>query len=172
MLAGCNIPKPAITPINQVPATKLPTSTPDTNRPCGFQWATQPLTDLTRDVELALKDAGLSNFNARAEAYGENCIDENGEVVYFATMETDFHITLKAKDLNDTDELGQLLDTALSVLDNFPPDETPGPQAGYIGITFEAQNDSMRLWFALTKVDSLLQQGLSGEELLNALKNQ
>lgn len=178
LLSGCNIP---LEPHNDAisanpspePVTTTMQSTADINndRPCGFQWATQTLPELSIEVEQALKDAGLPNARARADAYGENCIDENGEIVYFATMETDFHITLKAKDLADLTELGQLLDTTLTALDNFPTDETPGLQPGYIGITFEARGEELRLWVMLSRVDQLRQEGLTGTELLQALRN-
>ncbi len=176
---SCNLPlTPAAPPVTEAPntavpptATATPTATPE-YRPCAFRWASQPLPDLTAQLSEALAQAGLEVASARAEAYGENCVDENGQVVYFATMETDFRVTLNVARLDDEAELGRLLDMTLAVLDKFPPEETPGPQPGYIGIAFEAASGGMlNLWFQASRADALRRQGLGGVELLEALKN-
>ncbi len=177
LLAACNLPlttsaAPAtMAPVTTVPPTGTPTATPE-SRPCGFQWASQSLPDLSGQLAEAFRDAGLDVTSARAEAYGENCVDENGQVVYFAAMETDFRITIEVASLDDEAELARLLESTLAVLDGFPPDEIPGPQPGYIGITFEeASGGVLNLWFQTSRADALRQQGLSGVELLHALRN-
>ncbi|MEW5828669.1 MAG: hypothetical protein AB1846_07240 [Chloroflexota bacterium] len=178
LLAGCNLPLATstapvtIAPVTTVPPTGTPTATPD-YRACGFQWASQSLLDLSAQLTEAFTQAGLEVASARAEAYGENCMDEYGQVVYFAAMETDFRITIEVASLDDEAELARLLDASLAVLDGFPPDETPGPQPGYIGIAFEeASGESLNLWFQASRADALRRQGLGGVELLQALKNQ
>ena len=177
LLSGCNLPPapPAapvtIAPMTTVPPKGTPTATPD-YRACGFQWASQSLPDLSAQLTEAFIQAGLEVASARAEAYGENCIDENGQVVYFAAMETDFRITIEVASLDDKAELARLLESTLAVLDGFPPQETPGPQPGYIGITFEAASgEALNLWFQTSRADALRRQGLGGVELLHALRN-
>jgi hypothetical protein len=179
LFTGCNLPMTtspvpgAGTPLtpDPPPVTVIVTTTSD-YRPCVFQWATQPLPDLTIQLAETLAQAGLETSSARAEAYGENCIDENGQVVYFATKETDFWVVFKVPSLDEEAELARLLEAALTVLDQFPPEETPGPQPGYIGIAFENTSGGLiNLWFQVSRSDELRKQGLGGVELLKALRN-
>src|SRR3990172_3945660 len=127
---------------------------------CGWVWDTQALPDLSADVQSALEAAGLMGVSAYAEAYGEDCLNASGEVDHFAVMETDFHITLQVAAIYDTELLGASLEQILVVLDSFPPESTPGPQAGYIGITFQAGNEELRLWFTVDEGVSARALGL------------
>ena len=95
-------------------ACNLPTATPELLNPpdypaqCYFNWATQPLPDLTKQVQSAIDAARLTGVKARAEAYGENCYDsQTNKPVSFATLETDFHISAKVSNLTDKDESGE-----------------------------------------------------------------
>ena len=136
---------------------------------CGFVWAREPLADLSGNFKKALKDI-QPQANGYAEAYGENCIDNQGEVVRFLAMETDFHVTLRVKDLNDKQALGDLIEQVLGVVSKFPVEQTPGSQPGYVGITFEAPGDNMRLWFTQLEAQAAIEAGLGGEELFNILQ--
>ncbi len=162
-------------PIDPLPATvalaiPTPTPTPLAYEQCGWQWATQPLPQLSDALQTALRENGLPEASAYAEAYGENCIDGTGKVNRFAALQTDFHVTLDAQNLNDAQELGKLLEQALAVLARFPPDQTPGPQPGYIGITYTNGSEAFRLWFNQTRLNELRVKGLSGADLFNVLK--
>jgi hypothetical protein len=174
LLSGCSLPWPAtnseITPLPTVaPLPEIVSPEPV----CGYVWARQPLPELSSKVEESLRRAGLPIALARAEAYGENCVDENGHVVYFITKETDFRIILEVYSLSDEAELGRLLDTTLAELDEFPPGETPGPLPGYVGISFmEFGGKELNLWFTVARANELRQQGLGGVELLIQLINQ
>ncbi|GAB4431799.1 MAG: hypothetical protein Kow002_19960 [Anaerolineales bacterium] len=139
------------------------------SEPCYFNWARQPLPRLSNDLERALKDHIQPQASGRAEAYGENCITEDGQVLRFLAMETDFHVTLKVKDLEDRATLGKLVEQVMAVLESFPADETPGPQTGYVGITFEAKGNELQLWFMIAEAQSLLENGLRGKALFDAL---
>ena len=136
---------------------------------CGFMWASNPLPELSGDFDKALKQV-QPQASGYAEAYGENCIDNEGNVVRFLTMETDFHITLKVNDLEDKQVLGKLIEQVLAVVATYSPEETPGPQSGYVGITFEAPTDKIRLWFTQKDGEAAIESGLRGEELFNALQ--
>jgi len=142
-----------------------------TNQPCYFNWTTQPLPDLSTQVQAAMKAAGLTNVHAAAEAYGENCYDaRTNQPISFAAMETDFRVTAQVKDLTDREQLGNLLEQILIVLDGFPMGKTPGPQPGYIGVTFQVAGDELRLWFPVTDGISARDQRLRGAALLDYLQ--
>jgi hypothetical protein len=172
-LAACNFPAPGIPPLpgSTEPAPALPTNTgPDYNySECGFVWAREPLPELSREFEAALK-AALPQASGYAEAYGENCLNNSGEVVRFLAMETDFYFTFQVENLEDKQALGGLIEHALGVLAQFPVGETPGPQPGYVGIVFQAPGHEERLWFSQQDAQTALDNGLRGEGLYLALR--
>ena len=137
---------------------------------CAFMWAKELLPDLSENLNQALNES-LPNAEGYAEAYGENCVTETGDIARFLAMETDFHITLKVDDLDDKQTLGKLVEVVMDVLAEFPTKDTPGPQPGYIGLTFETPNDNISLWVMRTDVEAALDNGLQGEELFIALQN-
>ncbi len=132
-------------------------------------WANNPLPELSDDFNKALKEV-QPQASGYTEAYGENCIDSEGKIVRFLTMETDFHVTIKVNDLKDKKALGEQIEQVLAVVAKFPPEDTPGPQPGYVGITFEAPTDELRLWFTQTDSEAAIENGLQGEELFNTLQ--
>lgn len=167
-LAACNFPNRAIEP----------TQTPDAGMPCAFNWASQALPELSERVQAAIQAAGLKGVNARMEAFGENCYDANtNKVVSFAVMETDFHVTATVRDLNNKDDLGNLLEKILVVLDDFPVGKIPGPQPGYINISFQSSSQptgqsaagELNIMFLVPAGKSARAQGFHGAALLEAL---
>lgn len=176
LLSACNIPRPeqpapgpTVVP-DTAPAqvTELPAQEYDYTE-CGFVWARESLPDVSQEFDSALKEV-LPQANGRAEAYGENCLNNQGEVVRFLAMETDFYVTIKVEDLDDKQALGDLIEQVLGVVAKFPVEETPGPQLGYVGILFEAPGDEARLWFTRIDAQAALDNGLRGEELYLALQ--
>lgn len=145
-------------------------SDPSGSEDCYFNWARQALPDLSKEFTKAIKDV-QPQAKGSAEAYGENCINNQGEVVRFLPMETDFYITFKVKDLEDKQVMGELIEQSLYVLTQFPPERTPGPQNGYLSITFESKGDNLNLWFQIADANAALEEGLLGEELFNALQS-
>ena len=171
LLSACNFPGPEQTIVPETAPAK-PTDTPAQDVPyteCGFVWAREPLAELSKEFDTALK-AVQPQASGYAEAYGENCLNNQGEVVRFVAMETDFYVTLKVRDLEDKRVLGEFIEQILGVVIEFPVDETPGPQPGYVGITFEAPGDELRLWFTQLEAQAALDKGLQGEELFNSLQ--
>ena len=144
--------------------------TPTQAAPCAFVEARQAQPELSVRLIEKLKQAALPVETARAEAYGENCIAADNTVVSFAQRETDFYVTLNTPDLADPSALGGLLEKALAVIDQFPPDQL-GPNPGYIGIAFQAGSQVQNLWFTRTHADELRKQGLKGADLYHALAN-
>jgi hypothetical protein len=117
-----------------------------------------------------MQTAGLNGISVTAEAYGENCYDtRTNEPVSFTAMETDFHLTAQVKVLTDKGQLGNLLERILIVLDGFPTGSIPGPLPGYIGVSFQAGDDELRLWFPASDGVSARDQGLHGAALFEKL---
>jgi hypothetical protein len=121
-------------------------------------------------VRAALDEAGIAIEKAGAVAYGENCIDpDTGDVRRFAAMETDFYATVVVDDVADLEVIARAAAEVLDVLAGFPPEETPGPQAGQIEITFVSGDDEVRLGFPYLDGMEARGQGMGGEALLEAL---
>jgi hypothetical protein len=157
-----------------LPITETPSSTPTQDAGstiCGWQWARQNLPEVSAQFLGALQTAGLPVETARAEAYGENCVGQDGSILRFAVMETDYYITISVTDLADETTLGNLLTQAFAVLDQFPVGQTPGPNPGYIGVTFKAADQTQNLWFQRSRSADLRTQDLSRANLYRALKN-
>lgn len=169
LLAACNLLR--TTPdLGSAPVTETPSAEAGYTE-CAWNWAAQPLPDLSAEVHSALEAAGLTGVTASAEAYGENCITGTGVVDRFAAMETDFRLTVQVASLNDRAALGTLLEKILVTLDGFPSESTPGPNAGYIGVTFQAGDEELRLWFPVADGESARALGLRGAALLDKLQN-
>jgi hypothetical protein len=168
LLSACNFPKTVVPDEVLAPQTVGPTQDYESVE-CAYMWANGSLPELSDDFDKALKEAHLQ-ASGYAEAYGENCIDNEGNIVRFLPMETDFHIMLKVDDLEDKQTLGELIEQVLVVVAKFPKEDTPGPQPGYVGITFQAPTDELRLWFTQTDGEAAIENGLQGEELFNALQ--
>jgi hypothetical protein len=165
LLAACNIP--FSTPRSVAGAAS---DTP-ANKPCSLNWATQSLPDLSTRVQSAMETARLPNVRIIAEAYGENCLDaQTNQAVSFTTMETDYRVTAQVQDLTAREQMGNLLESILIVIDGFPTGTTPGSLPGYIGVTFQAGDDEVHLWFPRTNGVSARTQGLHGAALLEKLQ--
>lgn len=177
LLGACNFPRQdqliasvTIMPEN-VPALETLEPMQDyASTDCGFTWANEPLPEISSEFNQALQEV-LPEAEGFAQAYGENCVTNEGKVVRFLAMETDFYITLQVENLEDRQALGESVEPIMEVLADFPSDKTPGPQPGYIGITFESPEDSLRLWVMRTEVESALEEGLRGVELFNTLQS-
>jgi hypothetical protein len=129
----------------------------------------QQLKDISNQLLDKLKKTTLPIKSARAEAYGENCIAEDGSLVSFSTRETDFYVTLSVVDIQDEAMLGTMLEQTITIIDLFPPDQTPGPLPGYVGITFESGNTVHNLWFTQTQASQQIAQGKKGADLYRIL---
>jgi len=170
LLTACNLPF-SIPELESVPVTDTPGAEAGYTQ-CAWTWASQPLPDLTAKVQSALEAAGLKGVANSAEAYGENCITGTGKVDHFAAMETDFRFTVQVASLNDRTALGKMLEQILVILDGFPTGSTPGPNAGYIGVTFQSGIEELRLWFHIADGESARELGFHGTELLEKLQDQ
>jgi hypothetical protein len=166
LLTACFLPVSA--PDN--PSSLVASITPTTENPCAYVEGRQILKNISAQLLDKLTGAALPVESARAEAYGENCVNADGSVETFAARETDFYITLTAADLADEVVLGNLLEQTLAILDQFPVDQTPGPNPGYVGITFKAGEKVQNLWFMQARINELRIQGLKGADLYRVLR--
>ena len=175
LLAGCNLPRPGASRATPATKTPVPSPTPTATMEytqCYWNWATEALPEVTAQVQAAMEAALDVPVSATAEAYGEDCIDSaTNEVAYFAAMETDFRVTVQVDTLANREVLGGLAEQILVVLDGFPTESTPGPQPGYVGITFVAGEEELRLWFTQADGESARALGLHGAALLDELEN-
>jgi hypothetical protein len=140
---------------------------------CSWRWATQPLPELSAQIQADIDAAGLTNVTVSAAAFGEDCIPYETNVSgYFATMETDFSVTAQVDNLEDEEALGNLTAQILAVLDQIPPEDIRGPQPGYITLAFVAGDAQRNLRFSVTQADAALEQGLTGAALFQQLNTQ
>lgn len=148
---------------------------------CGWQWATQPNPDLSDGIRegVLAELPELPSMEVRAESFGENCINADGTVRSFATMQTDFRVVVWVPDLPagqlETVEptLAATTHKILSVLAGYPPDDTPGPMAGIINIEYPTLIPHLKTTYWLrvnyTTAMEAFNQGLTGSALLDAL---
>ena len=173
LLAACNLPMLTSTPT--LDTADLPTgveiTTPSSGGgDCAWVWNSEPLPELSIQLQSAMEQAGLGDAAGRAIAFGEDCISaDTGEVSYFAVKQTDFRFSLPVKDLTDLDALSELVEGVLGVIEKFPPDDTPGPMPGQVFITFVTGDSERGFTFMLNEASTALADGHSGAGLLEAL---
>jgi heat shock protein HslJ len=143
--------------------------------PFYMAWASHRLEGLTEQLQGALDAAGLVGVEGYAEAFGENWYEydqETGQaptVCNFSIMETDFYVTLPVENLADTEALGAQVGTVLGVLDTFPPEETPGSQAGIVDIVLASGGEERHLHFSIAEAAEARAAGLEGDAMMQAL---
>jgi hypothetical protein len=138
ILGACSVgtPTPQVLPA-QIPTDTSPPPTQDTSSTqCGYQWAYQDLPDLTAQFD-GMVQTLIPNSTSRATAYGENCLDNDGQIVRFLPMETDFYVLATVETLDDYETFGNWIYDAMQVVDGFPPEDLAGPQPGFVEFRFE-----------------------------------
>lgn len=131
ILGACSI---GISPTRTSP-TPTPTSAFSSTQ-CGWQWAYEGLPELSALFDTAVK-VSIPNSSSRASAFGENCLDNDGQVVYFLPMETDFHVAISVETLDDHDTFGNWIAQVMRVVDGLPSNLIEGPQPGFVEFRFE-----------------------------------
>lgn len=140
---------------------------------CAYVWATQPLPDVTAELQKKLIKLELKASEVNAAAYGENCVLADGSVDGFIIMQTDLYFKVPVVDFEDHDLLGGITRDIILFVDDIPPDTLPGPQSGYIQVNFVSATGEMQsLWFRLSEGKAALDDGLQGAELYKKLLNQ
>jgi hypothetical protein len=143
-----NTPSPPTnTPLPTNTPTETMTPSPITNTPfvalsanvtelpyqaCTWNWATQPLPDLSAQISDEIIAAGQPDVIVKAAAYGENCLASDGSVNHFAAMQTDMEIKVQVEDVSNREQANQAVLMVLTVLKNYPPQTIPGPNSGQV----------------------------------------
>jgi len=160
-----------VSPTDTPPPAPTVTPTLGTTTNCAWNWATQPLPEVSAQLQAALDAAGIPGATGSAVAFGENCIDyQTNQVRGFAVMETDFGIQVPVASLTDLEALGNLAGQVLLVLERFPVGQVPGPQPGQVQLIFSAGGEELALTFTVEQAAAARSAGLSGAVLLEALR--
>ncbi len=178
-LTGCGMlpdlpiasrPTETATALPSATETPGPTDTPAPPENCAYVWSNRSLPEVAILINQALLDAGIPEVDGQASAYGEDCLDPaTNTVVAFRTMQTDFYFGVAVSDLADTQEMGEITEAVIRALDSLPADKVPGPNLGYVGITFNDGSQTSSLWFPRTRAKDLMKQNVSGSALFEAL---
>ncbi len=153
--------------IDQSPDGELG-ATPPSPQNCGYQWATQPLPELSSRVQASFQ-ALQPEAQANAYAFGENCMLSDGSIGGFSAMETDFNITLQVNDLTNESELGEWIVKVMQVIEDIPQEQIVGPQPGRVNMIFQSNSAQTGVNFYVNQFQSL-PAGLSNSEIYQALK--
>ena len=159
-------PLPAVTTEapTVIPTTAVPTDLP----PCGYQWAYQDLPELSSSLQQSMQSL-QSEAQANAYAFGENCVAEDGNVVSFSAMETDFNVTLQVADVTNESDLGEWIVKVMQVIEDIPQEQIVGPQPGRVSITFQSNAEQQVVNFYINRYQDL-PAGLSNAEIFQALQ--
>ena|SRR5690242_8562384 len=153
--------------IDQPPDGNLP-ATPPNPQDCGYQWANQDLPELSSSFQSSIQ-ALQPGAQAKAYAFGENCMLADGSVGGFSAMETDFNITVPVNDLTNESDLGEWIVKVMQVIENIPKDQIAGPQPGRVSISFAANSDQKYINFTTSQYQAL-PPGLSNSEIYRKLQ--
>lgn len=139
---------------------------------CGYQWATQPLPDVTADLQQLLDRQNTLAVEVNAAAYGENCLLADGSIARFLAKQTDLYFKVPVADMEDTRNLGELTEGIILFVEEIPADALVGPNEGYIQINFTSAFGQMTsLWFQPSAGRAALNEGLKGADLFQKLLN-
>jgi hypothetical protein len=155
-----------------------PTETPPaTQQPdlgqmnCAFVFSSREQKDVSTEVNQAFKTIGLDEVEVEASAYGEDCLDsETNQVIGFSAMQTDFYFNILVENTQDKQFLGEWIERINGVMAEFPPGKVPGPNPGYYGIVFTNGSETVNMWFPREKAENLIDEGVLGSELVDALQ--
>lgn len=157
------------TPITVLPPTPEPTATFNSLL-CLYVEDFRPLNELTTTYFDLLDDAGFSDFEVQVEAYGQVCLDDNKEVREFLARQTNIRLSMSISSLEDLELVGNRLRDVLDVIYSIPQVELPGSDIGNLSVTFSSAGNEMQFSFPLDLGRRALEQGLSGDRLVEVLQ--
>lgn len=152
-------------------ATVTPTFTPSPTVDyvsCGWQWARQDLPEVTVLAQDALRTVDFDEVSVHVEAYGENCLNPDMTVRYFAAMTTDFYVSLPVSSLSDMEALTQKVVIIYTLFSTLPQDKFPA-RLGYLDFTFTSGAQTRRLRAMFDEYRTAINASKTGQELLDAL---
>lgn len=144
------------------------TAPPPEPEQCGYQWAYGDLPELSSRFQQSIR-ALEPEAEAKAFAFGENCVRADGSIAKFAPMETDFNVTLHVDDLANEAVLGRWIVQVMEVIENIPPEQISGPRPGRVSIVFQSSTAQSVSNFYINQYQAL-PAGLSHEEVYHSLQ--
>jgi len=164
-----NRPTPPSNSKIEIPAEE--TLTDATLGQCAYVWASEPLPDLSEELQAMAHEVGLKEVRVRAEAFGEKCITSEGSSGPLLIKQTDVRFAVRVVSIRDPDEMSQQVKEIIRFLAGFSAEKFPGPVPGNIAIGFQDDHgDVFNLWFNNELAQEALRQELEGEAFLEALK--
>jgi hypothetical protein len=164
-------PTPTPTMTLTVSATALATGTLEAASftQCAYVWANHALPDVTALAQAALDKTDIPKTTVRADAYGEDCIDQNTNTVRgFGAMTTDFYLSVEVPNLSDQTALAEYVQIVYETLIAIPQDTLPA-YPGYLDITFTANSETKHLRTTFNAIKSALDKKLTGAAFLTSL---
>jgi hypothetical protein len=79
----------------------------------------------------------IPNSNSHATAFGENCLGNDGQVLKFLAMETDFYVLVSVDSIDDYETFGNWIAQVMQVVNAVPSDLIAGPKPGFVSFRFE-----------------------------------
>jgi len=141
-----------------------PTLTP-TFEGCAYVWAYRDVPALTVSLQEAVKELD-PGAQARAEAFGENCVHADGHSE-FGAMETDFYVRVPVNSLADEEGMGNWIVRVLAVITQFPPEQVPGGHSGFVEFRFvRSETDYTLIRVPIDRYERAA-GGKTGAELFN-----
>lgn len=147
-------------PDNTNVAPEVPS--PVTN--CGYQWAYQDLPELTAQFDETVKTL-IPNSTSHATAYGENCLDNDGKVVRFLAMETDYYVIVSVETLDNHETFGNWIAQVMQAVNELPSDLVLGPKPGFVEFRLEKSMSERTGFRVPIQGYSEIVDGKTGEEL-------
>lgn len=162
------------TPVLLTESLQTEQPTPQITQSCAYVWSSQPLPDISNQLQISFNAVGLAKIKVLAEAYGEVCLDtETNAAGNLIVLHTDFNLDIPVDSIQEEEKLGQLLYSSLNILARQNASTLPGKRMGYVIVKFHAADkQEINLRFPLETGMKAIEKGLRGVELYQAIKNQ
>lgn len=92
--------------------------------------------ELTAQFDSAIKIL-IPNSISHVTVFGENCIGNDGQIIRFLAMETDFYVIVSVEKMDDFETFGSWITQVMQVVSGLPPDAIAGSKPGFIEFKFE-----------------------------------
>jgi len=136
---------------------------------CTWSWSERSLPPITNLAQIALSMYREGDITVWVDAFGEDCLGENREVLYFGAMNTDFHVTVMLDSLTDEAAMAEIVTGIYQTLKAGLEEAWLPAPFGRLDITFEAGSEQRLIAARFSSLETLLERGLQGKALLDAL---
>jgi hypothetical protein len=155
-------PSPTEAPV--ISPTITLTSTPVV---CNFQETTKDLPELSSSFQQSIQ-ALQPEAQARAYAFGENCVGWGRNIVSFSARGTVFSVSLQVDDWANESVLGKRIVQVMEVIEKIPAEQIAGPSPVQVNIAFRSSTDRF-IYFSIDQYKEL-PSGLNYAEIYEAVK--